>query len=53
MYQFMLPKMFLATGVVSTDTKKDEEEAQEFKNFIKDIKPSDFEKMMKNFESDQ
>ncbi len=43
----------LATGVVSTDTKKDEEEAQEFKNFIKDIKPSDFEKMMKNFESDQ
>ncbi len=44
----------LATGVVSTDTQKDEEEAAEFKNFIKDIKPSDFEKMMKkNFESDQ
>ena len=43
----------LAAGVVSTDTQKDEEEAQEFKNFIKDIKPSDFEKMMKNFESDQ
>ena len=30
------------------------EEAQEFKNFIKDIKPSDFAKMInKNFESDQ
>lgn len=44
----------LATGVVSTDTQKDEEEAAEFKNFIKDIKPSDFEKLMKkNFESDQ
>ncbi len=44
----------LASGVVSTDTQKDEEEAAEFKNFIKDIKPSDFEKMMKkNFESDQ
>ena len=44
----------LAMGAVSTDLKKDEQEAQEFKNFIKDIKPSDFEKMMrKDFESDQ
>ena len=44
----------LAVGVVSTDVEKDEQEAQEFKNFIKDIKPSDFEKIMKkNFESDQ
>lgn len=44
----------LASGVVSTDTQKDEEETAEFKNFIKDIKPSDFEKMLnKNFESDQ
>ena len=44
----------LATGAVSTDVEKDEQEAQEFKNFIKDIKPSDFEKMIKkNFESDQ
>lgn len=43
----------LATGAVSTDIEKDEQEAQEFKNFIKDIKPSDFEKMMKKgFESD-
>ena len=44
----------LAAGAVSTDVEKDEQEAQEFKNFIKDIKPSDFEKMMKKgFESDQ
>ena len=44
----------LATGAVSTDVEKDEQEAQEFRNFIKDIKPSDFEKMMKKgFESDQ
>ena len=43
----------LAVGAVSTDVEKDEQEAQEFKNFIKDIKPSDFEKMMKKgFESD-
>ncbi len=44
----------LAVGSVSTDVEKDEQEAQEFKNFIKDIKPSDFEKLLKkNFESDQ
>ena len=34
-------------GSVSTDTAKDAEEAQEFKDFIQNIKPSDFEKMMK------
>lgn len=44
----------LAAGVVSTDVEKDEQEAQEFKDFIQDIKPSDFEKLIKkNFESDQ
>lgn len=44
----------LAIGLVSTDLEKDEQEAREFKNFIKDIKPSDFEKLLKkNFESDQ
>ena len=44
----------LATGLVSTDLERDEQEAREFKNFIKDIKPSDFEKLLKkNFESDQ
>jgi len=44
----------LAVGMVSTDLEKDEQEAQEFKNFIRDIKPSDFEKLLKkNYESDQ
>ncbi len=44
----------IADGGISTDSNKDEEEAQEFKNFIKDIKPSDFAKLVdKNFESDQ
>ena len=27
---------------------KDEEEAQEFRDFIQSIKPSDFEKLLKN-----
>ena len=38
----------LANGSVSCDTAKDEEEAQEFRNFIQSIKPSDFEKLMKD-----
>ncbi|MBQ3311810.1 bifunctional nuclease family protein [bacterium] len=38
----------LATGAVSTDPTKDEEEAQEFKSFVQNLKPSDFEKLMKN-----
>ena len=42
----------LLNGSVST---KDEEEAQEFKDFIQNIKPSDFEKLMegKHKENDQ
>ena len=44
----------MADGAISTDSKKDEEETAEFKNFIKDIKPSDFANLVdKNFESDQ
>lgn len=44
----------LATGSVSTDPAKDEEEAQDFKNFVQSLKPSDFEKLLKqNEESDQ
>lgn len=46
----------LSSGSVSTDSAKDEEEAQEFKNFIQSIKPSDFAKLMKDndqHESDQ
>ena len=45
----------LMNGSVSTDSAKDQEEAQEFKDFIQNIKPSDFEKLMKgkHEESDQ
>jgi len=44
----------LANGSVSTDATKDEEESQDFKNFIQSVKPSDFEKLLKEHpESDQ
>ena len=46
----------LASGSVSTDSAKDAAEAEEFKNFIQSIKPSDFAKLMKEqdqHESDQ
>lgn len=38
----------LANGSVSCDQQKDEEEAQEFRSFIQKIKPSDFDKLMKD-----
>ena len=38
----------LMDGSVSTDAQKDEEESKEFKDFIQSIKPSDFEKLLKN-----
>ena len=44
----------LADGSVSCDSEKDEAESQEFRNFIQSIKPSDFEKLLKeDRESDQ
>jgi Uncharacterized conserved protein len=44
----------LVNGSVSTDSARDEEESQEFKDFIQSIKPSDFEKLIdKHRESDQ
>lgn len=44
----------LANGSVSTDSAKDEEESKEFKDFIQNVKPSDFEKLLKDYpESDQ
>ena len=46
----------LSNGSVSTDSAKDQEEAEEFKNFVQSIKPSDFAKLMKDndhHESDQ
>jgi bifunctional DNase/RNase len=38
----------LAEGCVSCDSEKDEAESQEFRNFIQSIKPSDFEKLLKD-----
>ena len=38
----------LADGSVSCDAEKDEEETKEFRNFIQSIKPSDFEKLLKD-----
>lgn len=50
---FVSPKV-LSTGAISTDSAKDEEESKEFKDFIQSVKPSDFEKMLKDHpESDQ
>lgn len=44
----------LMNGAVSTDSARDEEEASEFKNFIQNVKPSDFDKLInKHRESDQ
>lgn len=44
----------LASGSVSTDSAKDEEESKEFKDFIQSVKPSDFEKLLREHpESDQ
>ena len=46
----------LSNGSVSTDSAKDSEEAEEFKNFVQSIKPSDFARLMKDsdhHESDQ
>ncbi len=43
----------LANGSVTCDAQKDEEEAQEFRNFVQSIKPSDFERLLKeNGDSD-
>lgn len=44
----------ISEGTISTDQEKDEEEAEEFRNFIKSVKPSDFQKILEgNEESDQ
>lgn len=38
----------LMDGSVTCDVQKDEEEAQEFRNFVQSIKPSDFERLLKD-----
>lgn len=43
----------MARGAISVNSEKDKQEEEEFKNFIQEVKPSDFEKLInKNFESD-
>lgn len=43
----------MARGAISINSEKDRQEEEEFKNFIQEVKPSDFEKLInKNFESD-
>lgn len=44
---FVAPSV-LAEGAISSDLQKDQEEAEEFKNFIQSIKPSDFERLLKD-----
>lgn len=34
----------VAEGTISTDSERDEREAEEFKEFVKELKPSDFKK---------
>lgn len=36
----------IADGTISTDNERDEAEAEEFRQFIQDIKPSDFTKLL-------
>ena len=43
---FVSPSV-LADGSISCNSQKDEQDAQEFKDFIQNIKPSDFERHMK------
>ena len=44
----------MAEGAISVNSQKEEEEAQEFKSFIQNIKPSDFGKILgQNNESEQ
>lgn len=38
----------IADGTISTDQERDEAEAEEFRQFIQDIKPSDFSKLFKD-----
>ena len=48
-------KSVLSSGAISTGAaQQDDQDEAEFKNFIQEVKPSDFEKLLKkNFESDQ
>jgi bifunctional DNase/RNase len=44
----------IASGTISANEEKDEQESEEFKKFIQDLKPSDFQKLLnENGESSQ
>lgn len=40
----------IADGTISTDQARDEQEAEEFRQFIQEVKPSDFKNIMDNNE---
>lgn len=40
----------IANGTISTDQERDEQEAEEFRQFIQEVKPSDFQKIIDNNE---
>lgn len=42
---FVAPQV-VSSGTISTDKQKDEVEAEEFKKFVQDLKPSDFKKII-------
>ena len=42
---FVSPSV-VASGTVSANEEKDEQETEEFKKFIQDLKPSDFQKLL-------
>jgi bifunctional DNase/RNase len=46
---FVSPSVVME-GTISTDEERDEQESMEFKNFINNIKPSDFKNLLENFE---
>jgi len=46
---FVTPNV-LVDGSISTDEERDEQESEEFKKFVNDIKPSDFKNLLENFE---
>lgn len=42
----MVSPKVISSGTVSTDKQKDKEEAEEFKKFVEELKPSDFKKLL-------
>lgn len=49
---FVTPDVFV-DGSISTDEERDEQENIEFKKFLNEVKPSDFKKLLENFEKNE